>query len=342
MPSSPRRLLRVAVGLIVSGGLLVYLFHDVDFAEMGRRLASTRWSFLAASVVIYLAALWSRARRWYYLYPPEAHPTHLLRALVIGYMGNNLLPLRAGEILRTYVMVRHGQQLWTTVGTVVVERVLDGLAVGCILAYLLVTVALPRELWWGAAAFLAVVAAGMAVLAVMAWAPELCRRILLGIVCRVAPSLTGRFSDILDTFNEGLRGARTRSHVAPMLVWSAAGWVLWALSAWMGLHAAHLDLPLTASWAVLGLLGLGVSLPSSPGFAGIVQAATVLALALFGVPRQEALSFSLLLHAAQFIPVTLWGLSLVVFEQVSLSDVARAGAPQPASGAAAGPIAPKA
>jgi len=67
MPSSLRRLLRVAVGLIVSGGLLVYLFHDVDFAEMGRRLASTRWSFLAASVVIYLAALWSRARRWYYV-----------------------------------------------------------------------------------------------------------------------------------------------------------------------------------------------------------------------------------------------------------------------------------
>jgi uncharacterized membrane protein YbhN (UPF0104 family) len=165
----------------------------------------------------------------------------------------------------------------------------------------------------------------MAVLAVMAWAPELCRRIGLGIVRRVAPPLTRRASDTLDTFNEGLRGARTRSHVAPMLIWSTAGWCLWAVSAWMGLHAAHLDLPLTASWAVLGFVGLGVSLPSSPGFAGIVQAATVLALALFGVPRQEALSFSLLLHAAQFLPVTLWGLGLVVIEQVNISEVARAG-----------------
>jgi uncharacterized membrane protein YbhN (UPF0104 family) len=110
-----------------------------------------------------------------------------------------------------------------------------------------------------------------------------------------------------------------------MLIWSTVGWCLWAVSAWMGLHAAHLDLPLTASWAVLGFVGLGVSLPSSPGFAGIVQAATVLALALFGVPRQEALSFSLLLHAAQFLPVTLWGLGLVVIEQVNISEVARAG-----------------
>ena len=330
MSSRRRRLLRVALGLAVSAALLIYLFHDVDFREMGRRLASTRWGFLAASVALYLAGIWSRARRWHYLYPPDARPTHLLRAAVIGYMGNNLLPLRAGEVLRTYVMARHGQRMWTTVGTIVVERVLDGLAVGCILAYLLVAVALPRELWWGSVIFVAVDLALIAVLAVMVEAPELCRRIALGVAQRIAPSLRRRISDALETFNEGLRGARAPAHLVPMLAWSVVGWVLWALSAWMGLHATHLDLPLAASWAVLGFVGLGVSLPSSPGFAGIVQAATVLALALFSVPRQEALGFSLLLHAAQFVPVTLWGLALIVAEQVRLSDVARAGSGRPA------------
>ena len=330
MPSPRRRLVRVLVGLAVSAGLLVYLFHDVDFAQMGRRLASTRWGFLLASVAIYLVGLWSRARRWHYLYPPDAHPTHLLRAVVIGYMGNNLLPLRAGEVLRTYVMARHGQRLWTTVGTIVVERVLDGLAVGCILAYLLVAVALPREIWWAAVIFVAVDLALIAVLAVMVESPDLCRRMALSVASRVAPSIERRVSDSIDTFNEGLRGARTPAHLVPMLIWSTVGWVLWALSAWMGLYATHLELPLAASWAVLGFVGLGVSLPSSPGFAGIVQAATVLALALFSVPRQEALSFSLLLHAAQFVPVTLWGLVLVVAEQVSFSDVARAGSGNPA------------
>jgi uncharacterized membrane protein YbhN (UPF0104 family) len=66
-------------------------------------------------------------------------------------------------------------------------------------------------------------------------------------------------------------------------------------------------------------VGLGVSLPSSPGFVGIIQAATVLALSFFGVPRADALSFSLLLHASQFVPVTVWGLALLVVEHVSLS-----------------------
>ena len=75
---------------------------------------------------------------------------------------------------------------------------------------------------------------------------------------------------------------------------------------------------------MLAFLGLGVSLPSSPGFVGVVQAATVLALTLFSVPRTEALSFSILLHGAQFFPVTLYGLILLLVEHVSLSEATRA------------------
>ncbi len=322
-----RRLAKVLVGLAVSGGLLVYLFWDVDVRAIGARLAATRWGFLAASVALNLLGLSTRARRWYYLFPPRSRPSHLFSAVMIGYMGNNLLPLRAGEVLRAYVVARRGQRLWTTVATIVVERVLDGLAVGIILAFLLLAVALPRELWWAAAMFVAADLLLLGVLAVMALAPGPCRRLLLSLARRRS-ALRQRLSDTLDTFNEGLRGVRTIDHVLPILAWSAANWVLWALSAWTGLRAARLELPMMAAWAVLAFVGLGVSLPSSPGFAGIVQAATVLALALFGVPRSEALSFSLLLHAAQFFPVTVWGLILGLVEHVSLAEATRA-APGP-------------
>ena len=98
-------------------------------------------------------------------------------------------------------------------------------------------------------------------------------------------------------------------------------------------QAARLDLPMTAALCVIAFLGLGVSLPSSPGFIGVFQAATVLALSMFGIDKADALSYSLLLHASQFIPITLWGLLLLVVEQVSLTDVARArSAPAASSG----------
>jgi uncharacterized membrane protein YbhN (UPF0104 family) len=164
--------------------------------------------------------------------------------------------------------------------------------------------------------------AAMAVLGVMAAAPARCRglaRRLVGGWPRAA-----RFADrVLDTFDEGLQGVRARRHVLPLVCWSAAIWLVLALAVWTAFRAVHLALPLTAAWAVLAFLGLGVSLPSSPGFVGVVQAVTVLALDIFGVDRAQAVSFSVLLHAAQYFPVTAYGLVLLLFEQMSLTDITR-------------------
>lgn len=320
--AAPRRLAKILLGLAVSAGLLVYLFWDVDLRDVGRRILDTHWGLLAGSVALNLVALWTRSRRWLYLFPPGSGASHLLAGVVIGYTGNNLLPLRAGEALRAYVIARRGQRLWTTVATIVVERVLDGLAVGLILLCLLLWVSIPRELRWGVAVFLAAEAVLATLVAVMAGAPALARRVVQAVLIR-PPGLARRVSVILDTFNEGLRGIRTPRHVLPIVAWSTANWMLWALSVWAALHATRLPLPFVAAWTVLAFVALGVSLPSSPGFAGIIQATVVLALSLFGIPRAEALSVSLVYHAASFIPVTGWGLVLLLTEQMSLAEATR-------------------
>lgn len=329
MPSS-RRLGKVLLGLAVSAALLVYFFRDVDLAVVAGRLRQTLWTFLALSVVLNFVSMWMRACRWYYLFPPGARPTHLFRALVIGYMGNNLLPLRAGELVRIYVASRRGQRFGATFATVVVERILDGLAVGLIVAGLLLAVALPTELRWSIAVFLAVDLLGLLILAAIAATPSVCRVLVETLFHRIG-WLERRLLGLLETMIEGLRGLRTASHVIPITLYSAAVWLSFALSIWTALHAAHLDLPLVAAWTVVAFLGLGVSLPSSPGFVGVVQAATVLALALFAVPRTEALAFSLLMHASQFFPVTVAGLLYLLTEHLSLTDAARVGTSQVAS-----------
>jgi len=323
MPSS-RRLVQILLGLAVSAGLLVYCFWDVDLAVIAARLRETLWTFLALSIALSFASLWARAWRWAYLFPPGPRPSHLFRALLIGYMGNNLLPLRAGEVVRIYVASRHGPRFWTTLATVVVERALDGLALGLIIAGLLLLVPVPVEMRWSIAIFLALDLAAILVLALIAVAPGICRVLIEAIFHRVG-WLERRLLALLGTMTEGLRGVRTPHHAIPLALSSLAIWLALALSVWTAMHAAQLDLPLVASWVVLAFLGLGVSLPSSPGFVGVIQAATVLALALFAVPRAEALSFSLLFHASQFFPVTAVGLVCLLLEHVSLADAARAG-----------------
>jgi uncharacterized protein (TIRG00374 family) len=317
------RLLKILLGLAVSAGLVVYLFSRADLSAIGARLADTHWGFLAASSALNLGSLWARSRRWGYLFPPGARPSGLFNAVMIGYMANNLLPLRAGEVVRAYVVTRRGPRFWTTVTTMVVERVLDGLAIGLLLASLFLLISIPRDLEWAALVFLSVDLVLLALLGVFALAPARCQR-LVRILVSGRPALAARAERLLVTFDVGLAGLRAPRHVLPMIGWSCAIWGALVMSIWAGFRAARLDLPVAAAWTTLGFLGLGVSLPSSPGFVGVVQAAVVTALRLFDVPYDDALSFSLLLHVSQFVPITVWGLVLLFVEQVSLAEAVRA------------------
>jgi hypothetical protein len=312
------RLVKILLGIAISVALLVYLFWNVDVRAVLSRLADTQWRWLLLSIALNLAALWARALRWRYLFPPGSHPARLFNAVMIGYMGNNVLPLRAGEVLRVYVAARHGPRVWTTVATLVVERALDGLAIGLMLVISLTLVPTPREVAWAAEVFGALVLLLSLALVVIAAAPLSCRIFIHSLAYRW-PAIERRLLQAFDVMADGLQSMRRLRQLVPIVVWSVVIWLLIVFSFWTAFRAASLDLPLLAATTVIAFVGLGISLPSSPGFIGIIQAATVLALSFFGVPRAEALSFSLLLHASQFVPVTVWGLALLVVEHVSLS-----------------------
>lgn len=337
--TSRRRLVKIAAGLAVSGVLLVSVFWNTDLTAIAARLRDTSWEWLLASVALSYASLWARARRWLHLFPPRARPTHLFNAVMILYMGNNLLPLRAGEVLRVFVVARRGQPVWTIVATVVVERVLDGIAICAMLAGVVLALPVSGEVRGAALLFLLAVLGMIALVAVVAIAPDAGRGLVraafggLGVVRSAEPPPRGRLAraearllEIVNTVHQGLESVRTPASAAPIALWSAATWSFLALSFWVAMWAAHLPLPLSAAWTLIAVLGLGISVPSSPGYVGVIQAATVVALALFGVSRTDALSFSLLLHASQFIPVTIHGLILLAVEHVSLADAARGAA----------------
>ena len=321
MPSAGR-LIKILSGIAISAALLIWLFWNVDLRAVAARLADTRWSWLSVSMALNLVSLWARAVRWRYLFPQRAKPTHLFNAVMIGYMGNNLLPLRAGEVLRVYVVARRGQPFWTTVTTLVVERALDGLAVGIVLAFVFFQIPTPREVAWASEVFVGLVLAMLIVLVTIAAAPLPCRILIHSLIYRW-PGIERRLLLVFDTMSDGLQGMRRPGQLLPTAAWSLAIWGAIVLSVWTGFLAASLDLPMTAALCVIAFIGLGVSLPSSPGFIGVIQAATVLALSFFGVGKADALSFSLLLHASQFLPVTVWGLLLLVVEHVSLAEAGR-------------------
>jgi uncharacterized protein (TIRG00374 family) len=282
---------------------------------------------MPAAIALVPVGLWVRARRWAYLFPPRAHPPGLVPAVMIGYMVNNILPLRAGEVVRVYVVAhRWGGHFWLTLATLVVERVLDGLAIVTILGVLVLLIPVPGYLKWGGLVLLAVNLTGVAALVLLATVPRVAERMLEGLLGRW-PRLRDRGLGILRTFAQGLEGIRTPAHLLPLAAWSAVVWVVPALGAWTVLLATGLDLPFVAAWAVLAFLGLGLSIPSAPGHIGVFHAAAALALVVFGVPQAAAVGYAILLHASQYLPQVVLGWIYLLREHVSLGEATHARPP---------------
>jgi glycosyltransferase 2 family protein len=325
--------IKIALGVAISAALLVYFFRSVDLAELGRQLREAQWRWILIAAVLSPLQIWIRGQRWWYLFPRGANPPGLTPAMMIGYMVNNIVPARAGEVARVYVVARRWSAaesgvprlhpFWTTLATLVVERVLDGLAVVIILAVLVLVVPVPRIIEVGAIAMLVLDLVGIGVLIAFVVAPTLCARL----ITRLAspwPRLQRWALTTFETFVSGLDGIRTPSHAFPLILWTIAVWLAPALAAWTVLLALDLRLPLAAVWAVVAFVGLGVSIPSTPGYVGTFHGAAVLALGLFGVSRSTGFGYALLFHASQILPITVLGWLYLLREDVSLGEATHA------------------
>src|SRR5262245_13893226 len=168
------KLLKILVGVGISVGLVVYLLVSVDLRALGAQLRNAEWGWVVAAAVMAPLGLWARAVRWRYLFPPRSNPPGLVAATMIGYMVNNVLPLRAGEAARIYVVAHRWREgFWTTLGTVVVERVLDGLTVVLLVGLMILMTPVPAYLQWGALIMLVINLVGIAGLVGMVWRPDL-------------------------------------------------------------------------------------------------------------------------------------------------------------------------
>jgi hypothetical protein len=287
-----------------------------------------RWGWLFLAIVAGPLGVWARARRWWHLFPPGSDPPGLLPAMMIGYMANNVLPLRAGELVRVFVVARRwGHGFWTAVATSVVERILDGLVVVGVLCALLLLIPVPRPLVVGAITLLAGdVALAAALAAAAAW-PAGFRRVLTRLI-RSWPRAQAFVVRILDTFVSGLDGIRTLRRLPAIVVWTVVVWILPAFGAWSALRAANLELPWVAAWTVLAFVGLSISIPSAPGYIGVFHFAAAKAVEMFGVTGTQGLGFALVFHAAQFVPITVVGWFYLLRENLSLGEAARSHVPE--------------
>jgi len=307
---------------VVTLALLAWALHGVDARQLVGHLRRADPLLLTGAVVLATLTFPLRTLRWRLILRDvngggTAFPLlPLWHATAIGFMANNLLPVRAGEFARAYVAQQQlPVRFSTALASVGVERVFDGLLLVGLMTLAIASPAFPGHarigttsvsgLATGAAAFFGAVFV-VAVLVVHRPAPWLA--LLQRVTHAVLPT---RFAERLTQIAEGL--------VAGLEVLKSptrfAGVVAWSLVQW----------PPEGAFLLQGIIGFGVALPSSPGFVGVFEAATRVTLAIYGIDATRAVSYAVAYHLSTFVPITLLGLYSLSRLRLHLGELRAAG-----------------
>ncbi len=289
---------RLAGGFLLSGLFLCLAFRKADISAVVSTLTSVQPLYLVPLLGLLFLSFFLRAWRWRFLMGPvKTIALHsLFSSTMVGFMANNLLPLRAGEVVRAYSLARkEGIAMGTSLATVVLDRLFDGLILSFCLLLLLLSLPFPPWLVQLNYLLLGLYLGGLGVLG------------FLAVKGRWDGFLSGRFH-MVRHFISGLAVLRRRGQLLGVFLLSLALWLVSACFYFLLFFACHLSLPFFAALVLLVVVAIGVSLPAAPGHIGNFHYFAVLALSLFSVSREEALGFSLLAHVLQFVPVIVVGL----------------------------------
>ena len=278
-----------------------------------------------------------RAVRWRILLVPVIGETALgpvWRATTIGFMANNVLPARAGEVVKGWAATRLVRVPFATaLASIIVERIFDGVAIGLLLALGIWARDFQGAATLGATSLSALAVTMSAVfLGVLAFCLAVVRargRVLPLFEALLRRLLPVRWAEragrLLHALTDGLAALHSTRDVLRVLTWSFALWLVNAASYLIAYRAFHLEgLPLTSSFLLQGVTALVVALPSAPGFFGTFELSAKAALALYGVPGDAAFSLAVGVHMGWFVPITAIGLWYLVKSGLSLREL-RAG-----------------
>jgi len=291
-------------------------------------LAATDPRLVALGLVTVAATALAKTFRWGLLFYPRHRNLpfgRLFSAIVIGQTINFLLPARLGELARAYLMGEtEGQQKLFALGTIAVEKLLDGVMLLFVLALLFVIMPLPDWLRM-AGATTGLVLACLLVAILLLTGQRKAMLSALDQVCRLVPSLE-RFGlpDRLEVLADSLASLRATDVNGRLLAWSLTIWLLAGLTNCVTLLALGIEVPLVmASLFVLVVIHIGLVVPSSPGRIGVFHYLCVLSLSIFGVEGALALAYGFVLHFIVVLPVVLVGLLCLWKENLTLYRLVR-------------------
>ncbi len=339
---------RFWIGVLISAVFLYWALNKLNLSEFWTVISHANYWWIIPGVAVYFIAVWARAWRWHYLLKPlKSIKTKVMFPITcIGYMGNNIYPARAGEVLRAIILKRkEGVPISASLATIIVERIFDGVVMlGFVFVNLAQLASLSNAsipLWkWnitiqglavgGSVIFLT----ALVIFLLAAMFPKVSSRGIKWLIDRLIPAKAReKTMGIMNRFLDGLESLRSPGNIFMVFFTSVIIWLLETVKYWFVMHAFGFHSSFFTLMLMNGVVNLATTIPAAPGYVGTFDAPGIAILKATGVDQAIATGYTLVLHVALWVPITVLGAYYMAREGIKWDESLRAETaetPQPA------------
>jgi glycosyltransferase 2 family protein len=318
--SSPlRRWLYLFAGLVFGGIFLYMTARNVDLNDAMAAIYAANPMWLLPLTLIFILNTVLRSVRWRLMFPDDSRPSlrHTLDAFLIGKVANNVMPGKLGELLRASIIGKFLPSIGVSgsLATIVLEKVIDALAILLLLGLALLLAPLPA---WVASSGLVMIVTFPLLLIVLVIVQRVDGRIFHSVQTDASGSILTKLKILLRTavkkFSAGLYALRNTRHFIVFSVFTLLIWSWEVITMFLCLQAFSITVPFSAAIVSIVFLVLGSMLPSAPGLVGTYQLFIVSALQLYAVSDTSAFALAVFLNMYVIVMTTGLGLAAVFFE----------------------------
>ena len=317
---------KLVVGIIISG-ILVYLsMRGVEYKQILKGLQSANYTFLIPAIVLFLSLSFLRSLRWGVILSPleEIGQRKLYPITCIGFMAIALIPMRIGEVVRPYLISTKSKiPLSSSLATIFVERVLDGITLLTILLVVIFGSTVPGWLIKVGQSFLITFIVLVSLMLFLMFRKDLVMRVIRPLFSKLPEKISSKMETLIESFVQGFRIISSAKRLMYTIFLSLLIWVFSALAIYSLYRFQGLHLPLISSFVVLVVTVIGISLPTAPGFLGNFQFGCIMALLIYGVSKNDAFTFSMVYYLLGIGINVLLGLAFLPFVKISFKDIRR-------------------
>lgn len=322
-----KKQIQIAVGILISALSLYFVFKFIDLDIAVNTVKNIKIKYVVISALISSSILCIRAIRWKIFIPikKRVRKSSIIAATYIGYMSNNVLPAKLGEVVRVYVLgEKEGIKKTVLFASIVTERLFDLITSVIMLSIALALIPnMPKSLNYAFIVVFVLCLLGVCFLIFLSFKKDFAIN-LAKFFLKIFPKfLSEKIENLMNIFISGIGIKKDFKSILFGISATVIYWFLQILSTWFLLKAFSLTLPLSASLLIIVLVGYGFAIPSAPTGVGPIEAATIFALSVFSVEYSVAASFALFSHLISIVTITLLGIIAVFLTGIDIRKASK-------------------